>query len=454
MLDLVPTRRPNSEKSSSLRSRRSFLRLGSLCFGGLSLADTLRIESASAKTTRPQQKSVIMIYLPGGASHIDMYDMKPDAPAEYRGEFRPIKTNVSGLEVCELMPEHAKIADKFSVIRGIRTQGNHDPTELLSGIPAVATGQLGPSPRPAIGCIVSKLRGAEGAVPPYVSVSTHKLLPSYNDPEEPSYLGPSHRPFNIAGNVRQDLELSKEITGRFHGRRELLRSLDRVGRDLPEMTTYNERALEMLTTTKVREALDLEKESKATREAYGEGFDPRANTQGLDLLRARRLAEAGVSLVSIGAKFVGKPFGEINDPGWDTHAGNFGLLRNKLPIYDRAVSALIRDLHDRGLSERVAVVIWSEFGRQPKIGDVTRDGRGHWPSAACALVAGGGLKMGAIIGETDAKAERARYMPIGTQDVLATIYRMLGIDLRETITDHNGRPQYLVDKGTPLAGLF
>lgn len=450
MLDLVPLRR----RPSPLSSRRSFLRLGSLCFGGLSLADMLRVESAQAKTTRPQQKSIIMIYLPGGASHIDMYDMKPDAPAEYRGEFRPIKTNVPGLDVCELMPEHAKIADKFSVIRGIRTQGNHDPTELLTGIPAAASGQIGPNRRPAIGCIVSKLRGAEGPVPPYVSVSTHKLLGGYDDPEEPAYLGPNHKPFDVAGNVLKDLELSKEITGRFNGRRELLRSLDRTGRELEEMTTFNERALEMLTTTKVREALDLTKESKATREAYGEGFDPRADKQGLDLLRARRLAEAGVSLVSIGAKFVGKPFGEIYDPGWDTHAGNFGLLRNKLPIYDRAVSALIRDLHDRGLSERVAVVIWSEFGRQPKIGDVTRDGRGHWPSAQCALVAGGGLKMGTIVGETDARAERARYVPIGTQDVLATIYRMLGIDLRETIVDHNGRPQYLVDKGVPLAGLF
>ncbi|MCE9608274.1 MAG: DUF1501 domain-containing protein [Planctomycetia bacterium] len=434
------------------RSRRSFLRIGSLCVGGLTCADMLRIESASAKAIRPQQKSIIMVYLPGGASHIDMYDMKPEAPAEYRGEFRPIKTNVAGLDVCELLPLHAKIADKFSIIRGIKTRGNHDPTELLTGIPASASGQIGSLRRPAIGCVVSKLRGADGPIPPYVSVSSHRLLPSYDDPEEPAYLGPAHRPFNIAGEVRQDLELSKEIRDRFHGRRELLRSLDRVGRDLPDMTTYNDRALEMLTTTQVREALDLTQEKQSVREAYGEGFDPKS--QGLDLLRARRLAEAGVSLVSVGARFFGKQFGTIFDNGWDTHAGNFGLLRNKLPIYDRAVAALINDLHERGLSERVAVVIWSEFGRSPKIGDVTPDGRGHWPSAMCALVAGGGLKMGQVIGETDHRGERARFLPFGTQDVLATIYHTLGIDLRETIVDHNGRPQYLVDNGTPIAGLI
>jgi len=450
MLDIVQS----SSAGQLGASRRSFLRLGSLCVGGLSCADLLRLNSATAAAPRPSQKSVIMVYLPGGASHIDMYDMKPDAPAEYRGEFRPIQTNVSGLDVCELLPLHANIADKFSIIRGLKTQGNHDPTELLTGIPAAASGQIGPNRRPAIGCLVSKLRGADGPIPPYVSVSTHKLLPSYDDPEEPAYLGPAHKAFNIAGDVRQNLELSDEIRKRLNGRRELLQSLDRAGKNLPEMTTYNTRALEMLTTTKVREALDLTRETQKTREAYGEGFDPRADQQGLDLLRARRLAEAGVSLVSVGAKFIGKPHGTVYDPGWDTHAANFGLLRNKLPLYDRAVSALINDLHERGLSERVAVVIWSEFGRTPKIGDVTMDGRGHWPSAMCALVAGGGLKMGQIIGDTDNRGERARSRPYGTQDVLATIYHMLGIDLRETIVDHNGRPQYLVDRGEPIAGLI
>jgi hypothetical protein len=380
-----------------------------------------------------------------------MYDLKPDAPAEYRGEFAPIATNVPGIEVCELMPEHAKIADKFSIIRGLRTHGNHDPTELLTGIPASASGQIGTTRRPAIGCVVSRFRGAEGPIPPYVSVSSHKLLGSYDDPEEPAYLGASHRPFSVVGDVRKDMDLADDIRRRFNDRRELLRSLDRLPAS-PEAVNYTERALNMLTAPEIREALDLSREPEAVRKRYGEGV---SRDQGLDFLRARRLVEAGVSLVSVAARFPVFIGGGINDPGgWDTHGSNFKLLRAKLPVYDQSVSALINDLYDRGLSDRVAVVIWSEFGRQPRIGDVTPDGRGHWPSAACALVAGGGLKMGQVIGETDPRGERARSHPYCTQDLLATLYRMLGIDQRETIVDHNGRPQYLVDKGLPISGLL
>jgi hypothetical protein len=447
MLDLVETR-------TARHTRRSALRIGSLAIGGLSLAELLRHDAraaASGTPVRAKQKSVIMVYLPGGASHIDMYDLKPDAPAEYRGEFAPIHTNVPGLDVCELMPEHAKIADKFSIIRGLRTHGNHDPTELLTGIPASASGQIGTTRRPAIGCVVSKFRGAEGPIPPYVSVSSHKLLGSYDDPEEPAYLGASHRPFSVVGDVRKDMDLAEDIRKRFNERRELLRTLDRLPQN-PQVANYTERALNMLTAPEIREALDLSREPEAVRKRYGEGI---SRDQGLDFLRARRLVEAGVSLVSVAARFPVFIGGGINDPGgWDTHGTNFKLLRAKLPVYDQSVSALISDLYERGLSDRVTVVIWSEFGRQPRIGDVTPDGRGHWPSAACALVSGGGLKMGQVIGETDARAERAKSHPYCTQDLLATLYQLLGIDLRETIVDHNGRPQYLVDKGTPIAGLL
>ena len=432
-------------------TRRKFLSVGSLCLGGLTLADLLRLRANAGVEANARPKSVIMVYLPGGASHIDMYDLKPDAPAEYRGEFQPIGTNVPGINVSELLPHHARIADKFSIIRGIRTHGNHDPTELLTGIPAAASGQIGSLRRPAIGCVVSKIRGTEGQIPPYVSISSHKLLGSYDDPEEPAYLGPQHRPIGLGGQVKQDLELSAEIRPRFDDRRDLLGSLDRLRHKHPGMTTYTERALEMLTATKIRDALDLSQESEALRKSYGEGLDPQG--QGLDFLRARRLVEAGVSIVSVAARFYVNVSG-VNDPGgWDTHAQNFRLLRAKLPLYDQAVAALITDLHDRGLSDDVAVVIWSEFGRQPRIGDVTPDGRGHWPSASCALIAGGGLRMGQIIGETDARAERARYRPYGTQDVLATLYHVLGIDRSRTLVDHNGRPQYLLDQGERIAGL-
>lgn len=449
MLDLFSKQRNAVENYT----RRKFLSVGSLCLGGLTLADLLRLRAEGAVGPHAGQKAVIMVYLPGGASHIDMYDLKPDAPVEYRGEFRPIRTNVPGVNVCELLPHHARIADKFSIVRGIRTHGNHDPTELLTGIPAAASGQIGSLRRPAIGCVVSKIRGTEGPIPPYVSVSSHKLLGSYDDPEEPAYLGPAHRPISMGGQVREDLELRPEFRSRFGDRRKLLGALDRMSPQQPGMVTYTARALEMITATQVREALDLSQEPEALRRKYGEGLDPRS--QGLDFLRARRLVEAGVSLVSVAARFYVNVGGGVNDPGgWDTHSSNFKLLRAKLPLYDQAVAALIADLHDRGLSDDVAVVIWSEFGRQPRIGDVTPDGRGHWPSASCALIAGGGLRMGQIIGETDARAERARFRPYGTQDMLATLYHVLGIDQSRTLVDHNGRPQYLLDKGERIAALI
>jgi hypothetical protein len=417
------------------------------------LADLLRLRAEAGTIHAVRRKSVIMIYLPGGASHIDMYDMKPDAPVEYRGEFSPIATNVAGLNVCELLPCHAKIADKFSIIRGIRTQGNHDPTELLSGIPAAASGQIGPRPRPAIGCVVSKIRGVNDPIPPYVSLSSHKLLNSYDDPEEPAYLGPAYRPVSLAGEVLQDLTLSPELRARFDDRRNLLHSFDRFRPQDAGLNTYTERALEMLTSTKIRDALDLSQEPETLRRNYGEGFDPKA--QGLDLLRARRLVEAGVSIVSVAARFYVNLGGGVNDPGgWDTHGYNFKLLRAKLPIYDQAVAALITDLHDRGMSNDVAVVIVTEFGRTPRIGDSTPDGRGHWPAASCALIAGGGLQMGQIVGETDAHAEAARSRPYGAQDILATLYHVLGIDRSRTMIDLNGRPRQLVDTGEPIAGLI
>lgn len=433
-------------------SRRGLLRIGAISLGGWTLAGALQREPRAMASSGRKNKSIIMIYLPGGASHIDMYDMKPEAPAEYRGEFSPIATNVPGIQVCELMPHHARIADKFAILRGVRMHGNHDPTEYLTGIHAAASGQIGSRRRPAIGCVVSKFRGVDGPIPPYVSVSSHKLLGSYDDPEEPAYLGPTHRPISLAGDIRQDMELSDEIKPRFETRRSLLSALDRYDRERPELPGYTRRALEMLTETRIREALDLTKESPATRAAYGEGTDPHA--QGLDLLRARRLVEAGVSMVSVAARFRVSPVDGVNDPGgWDTHAANFRLLRKKLPIYDQAIAALISDLHDRGMAKDTLVVIGSEFGRQPRIGDVTPDGRGHWPSATCVVFAGGGLPMGQVIGETDARGEKARYRPYGSQDVLATLYRYLGIDSTKTLTDHNGRPQLLVDEGEPIAQL-
>jgi hypothetical protein len=430
-------------------SRRDFLRIGALGLGGLTLADLLRLRAQGNVRSESTHKAVIMVYLPGGPSHIDMYDLKPDAPAEYRGEFRPIRTNVPGIDICELMPQQAKIADKFAILRGLKTQGNHDPTELLTGIPAAASGQIGNVRRPAFGCVVSKLRGTVGPIPPYVSVSDHRLLRSYDDPEEPAYAGPTHRPFNAVGPVMQNLGLPPDVPlQRLDERRSLLRTFDTLQRNLdnrPATDSHTARALEMITSTRVRDALDLNREPQPVRQRYG---------QGLDLLRARRLVEAGVSVVTVASRFPVRVPGIPDPGGWDTHGSNFTLLRAKLPIYDQAVSALLTDLHVRGLDQDVAVVIWGEFGRTPRIGDSTPDGRGHWHEAGCALLAGGGLRTGQVVGQTDARAERPRSRRYTPQHVLATLYHVLGIDpTTTTITDHSGRPQYLLDRPEKIAAL-
>jgi hypothetical protein len=436
-------------------SRRDFLRVGALGVGALTLADLLRLKAAGAVQPQSAHKAVIMVYLPGGPSHIDMYDLKPDAPVEYRGEFRPTRTNVPGIDICELMPRQATIADKFSIVRGLRTQGNHDPTELLTGIPASASGTIGNVRRPAFGCVVSRLRGTDHAIPPYVSTSNHRLLNSYDDPEEPAYLGPAHRPFSAIGPITQSLTRHPEVSlDRLEDRRALLRSFDNLRhemdgsrRSLESMDIYQRRALEMMTSTQVRDALDLSREPAWLRELYG--------SYGADFLRARRLVEAGVSVVSVAARFPVRLGGGVNDPGgWDTHGYNFQILRAKLPMYDHTVYALLSDLAARGMLNDVAVVIWGEFGRTPRIGDSTPDGRGHWPAASCALVAGGGLRMGQVVGETDARGERARARPIRAQQVLATLYHVLGIDpAATTLPDHSGRPQYLLDHPEPIAAL-
>jgi hypothetical protein len=436
-------------------SRRDFLRIGALGIGGLTLADLLRLRAQGEVRPDSTRKSVIMVYLPGGPSHIDMYDLKPDAPAEYRGEFKPIRTNVPGMDVCELMPMHARIADKFSILRGLKTQGNHDPTELLTGIPAAASGQIGTVRRPAFGCVVSKLQGTEGPIPPYVSVSSHKLLGSYDDPEEPAYLGPMHRPFAVQGPVMKNLTLLPEVSrDQLATRKSLLGAFDSLRQDidttekkLAGMDSYTKRALEMIASTKVRDALDLGREPDRVRTKYGAGSD---------FLRARRLIEAGVSVVSVAARFPVNIGGGINDPGgWDTHGYNFKLLRAKLPIYDQAVYALLTDLQDRGMDKDVAVVIWGEFGRTPKIGDSTPDGRGHWHESGCALLAGGGLRGGQIVGETDPRGERPRTRRYTPQNVLATLYHVLGIDpANTTLNDFSGRPQYLLDHADKLDALI
>ncbi len=450
---------PHKAGFSANRSRRGFLQAGVLAIGGLSLTDVLRLRAESPAPGKPRQKSVIMIHLSGGPSHLDMYDMKPDAPREYRGEFNPIRTNVPGMEICELMPMQAQIADRFTILRGVQLAHLHTANEFYSGYPWQESPRAsvpGEARRPALGSVVSRLRGGS-AIPPYVS------LDNQVDWERAYYLGPEHEPFRIGGNSPRESfqnmnRLQQVSDGRSQSRADLLHTLDALPRSLDSTRTmsavdaFQSRALDIVTSGKVREAFEVEREPEKVRARYGEkpfrvirqecvkNYHDQGHP-GPSLLKARRLIEAGVSVVTY---CMG---------GWDTHRFNFESLRAMLPPLDQALSALVLDLEERGMLNDVAIVMGGEFGRTPRIGDITPDGRSHWPEAGFLWVAGGGLKTGQVIGATDAHGERVISTPIRMQNVLTNIYQLLGIDPGTTFHDHNGRPQYVLEHREPVSGL-
>lgn len=444
-------------------SRRNFLKVGTLGFGGFGLADLLRLRAeAGASLNIP--KSVILICLPGGPSHIDMYDMKPDAPAEYRGEFRPISTNLPGLDICEHMPLQTKIADKFAVVRNLTfTQGDHQMQEVYTAFPAAPNAPfLSPPIRPAVGSIISKLRSGERSLlPNYISLGGSDF---YNvaAAEVPMYLGPAHAPFEPKGEVVGNLELKKEVgLNRFGDRQSLRRTFDQLRQDLDATNQleavdyYNAKAVDMLTSPAVRKAFDIEEESPETRALYGPDtkfkwtYQAGHTWHASRFLLARRLAEAGV------------PFITLTEGGWDDHgkvndaspAGNvFERLREKLPAYDRSIYALITDLYQRGLDKDVAVVVWGEFGRTPRVNFA--GGRDHWPRAGFALFSGGGFRTGQVIGQTDARAERPISKAYTPQNVFATLYHFLGIDPDQSTYRHpSGRPMHLLDDTARITEL-
>jgi hypothetical protein len=415
--------------------RRLFLGLGAL-----PLADVLRLRAAEQRTSR--DKAVIFVYLNGGPSHMDMYDLKPDAPAEYRGEFKPIDTNVPGIRISEHLPLHATIADKFAIIRNMKfLQEGHTAPELYTG---VLRGN-----HPAIGSVVSKLR-ADHAIrtplPPYV------YLGDANHVGHPGFLGKAHEAY-IPGEKAANLGLAKSLTlEKLADRRELLTTFDNSKRSLDDpkgsragMDAFSAQALDMMTTNAARDAFDLSKESPKTREKYG---------KGTEYLLARRLVEAGVPVVSITPQNHAVP--KKCNGQWDHHDHVFECLKAILPQYDRSVHALLTDLHDRGLDRDVAVVIWGEMGRTPRVGTQrgTTGGRDHWPQSGFALMAGGGFERGQTIGATNARGEVPVGKPYTPQNVLATLYRHLGIDPQTTLNDHSGRPVFLLDDPTPIKELM
>jgi uncharacterized protein (DUF1501 family) len=421
-------------------SRRDLLKVGALAVGGLTFADVLRLQARASEPT--SRKAIIMIYLNGGPSHMDLYDLKPDAPVEYRGEFQPIRTNVPGIDICEHLPLQARIADKFAIIRNMRfRQQGHTSPELY-------TGQLTGN-RPSIGSIVSKLRRDAGqidAMPPFVSMGDGNHVPG------PGFLGKAFEPYQpgpraanlglTAGVTRQQLADRRSLLGTFDT---LRRDLDGTrGSNLQAMDAFTEQAMEMITSSRARDAFDISREPQHIRDLYG---------RGTDYLRARRLVEAGVPVVTLTPE--NHPVPRDCNGQWDHHDHIFPCLRAILPAYDRAVYALLTDLHQRGLDQDVAVVIWGEMGRTPRVGTQrgTVAGRDHWPQSGFALIAGGGLRMGQVIGATDPRGENPRGHAYTPQNVLATLYRVLGIDPATTINDHQGRPIYLLDDRAPVAEL-
>jgi uncharacterized protein (DUF1501 family) len=414
-------------------TRRSFLTVGALCVGGLTLGDLLRLKAQGKTRAGSSNKAIIMVYLNGGPSHIDLYDLKPNAPVEYRGEFKPIRTNVSGMEISELMPLQAKIADKLAIIRNMKfLQEGHTAPELYTGFLR--------GDRPSIGSVVSKLRHDAGIpcpLPPYV------YLGDANHVGHPGFLGKAHEAY-IPGERAANLGLARGMTlERLSKRRYLLDSFDSLRRDLDDarggmaaMDAFKAQALEMITTNKARDAFDISKEPESVRNWYG---------KGTEYLQARRLVEAGVPVVTLTPQNHNVP-PKCNGQ-WDHHDHIFRCLRAVVPQFDRSIYALVTDLHQRGLDRDVAVVVWGEMGRTPRVGTQrgTTGGRDHWPQAGFALMAGGGLRMGQVVGATNARGERPAGQPYTPQNVLATLYYVLGIDPVTTLPDHSGRPIYLLD---------
>jgi uncharacterized protein (DUF1501 family) len=414
-------------------SRRSFLKVGALSIGGLTLADVLRLRAQGPAGAGTSGKAIIMVYLNGGPSHLDLYDLKPDAPVEYRGEFKPIQTNVPGVQLCELMPLQAKIADKLAIIRNMKfSQQGHTPPELYTGF---LEGQ-----RPSIGSVVSKLRSDAGIrtpMPPYVALGDGNYVGG------PGFLGTAHQAYQ-PGSKAGNLGLSPGMTlDRLGQRRELIRAFDGLRRDLDDargslagMDAFTAQALEMIATNKARDAFDIAKEPASLQARYG---------KGTEFLQARRLVEAGVPVVTLTPR--NRNPGPMCNGEWDHHDHIFRCLLAVVPQLDQSIHALVTDLHERGLDKDVAVVVWGEMGRTPRVGTQrgTTGGRDHWPQSGFALMAGGGLRMGQVVGATDARGERPLGQPYTPQNVLATLYGVLGIDPATTLPDHTGRPIYLLD---------
>jgi len=461
-------------------NRRAWLKLGGLGLGALATgpAPTVaRLLAAAERGPRPDPDfSVILFWANGGPSHLETFDLKPDAPAEIRGPFKPTATNVPGVRICDKLPALAKIADKFAIVRSLHhTRGEHSggTHRFLTGYSSVAA-NLQDSEYPDVGSVVAKqLEGRAGEVPLYVSNT--KFYGS-----GPAYLGPSAAPFMpaanpvtstganaydpvplaLAGANRAGLSIDADGAVELRGRDDLRRALEALPRALDDRTgpaaafgKHQRRAVDLLAGPKTRAAFDLSREDARTRARYGD------SDWGRDLLTARRLVEAGARFVQCQANMKMRPAtGRITT--WDDHSVNCDIFRayeERFPVLDRAVSALIEDLYARGLNRNVLFLFCGEFGRTPRIAyqdESRRPGRDHWPRAMSVLAAGGGLRMGQVIGATNARGEEPTDRAQDSNALLATIYARFGIDPRAMQHDRAGRPIPVLPEAEPIAELI
>jgi hypothetical protein len=427
-------------------SRRGFLRIGALGVGAgaLTLADLFRLEAQADAAPGTRHKSVINIFLGGGPPHQDMWEIKTEAPSNIRGEFKPINTKVTGIQIGEVFPQIAARMDKCAVIRSIvGASGGHDAIMCLSGWHPSSLRSMGG--RPSLGAAVSKVLGpVDPSMPPFIGLAARTQHAPWSDPGTPGFLGIAHAPFKPDGEGMKNLRLKGLTVETLGDRKRMMTSFDGMRKELDTsgvlkaIDGMTEKALGVLTSSKLVEAMDLSKESPKVRERYGDGkpykfqYDgaPTVNEQ---FLMARRLVEAGARCVTLS-------YGR-----WDSHGKNFDLVRDHGAKLDQAFTALIDDLEARGMLNDVSVVVWGEFGRTPTINNGA--GRDHWPQVSCALLAGGGMKTGQAIGSTNRLGEHANNRPVHFGEVIATLYHTIGVDVsRQFILDPTGRPQHLIDK--------
>ena len=431
-------------------SRRDMLRVGAAACMGTAFSLPRLLAAGGGKSPGTKDVSLIFVFLHGGLSTIDTFDLKPDAPAEFRGEFNPIRTNVPGINVCEHLPQVSRVMDKFSLLRSFRhNNSDHGPADhyMLTGYFPQAGFNPTMTPnnqRPSHGSIIARKLGPRGAVPPYVCLP--KVHPSFGS----AYLGAIAAPFGIDADPNApDFSVPNIVpplnvaAGRLDDRKSLLAGLDefqksgeaKANKAAGTVGVFQEKAFELMTSADTRRAFDIHAESPKTRDTYGR------NSLGQSCLMARRLVEAGVRCVS------------IDHSNWDTHDNNFSVLKKTLlPQFDPAISTLFRDLSERGLWESTLVVISGEFGRTPRINK--NAGRDHWGPSFTVMLGGGGIQGGRVIGKSDARAEKPDADPIGPEDLSATICQALGINPKEEFHTPDGRPVAIVNGGKVISELF